>query len=239
MAVGCAQSFVMVPDAEWQTVPSVERAQIDRNHAADVARADAERTAALIALERIRAETPPRVVPAPTTSAASAGAETDVTAAYERSKRDAIGKVATATAEWRHARITFYERRVELAAANVAVLHCSHEVARARAVDHHRLGFDTYDGAPFRGQLSLTQERWYQAETRMNEAREALTRATANLADEKDVYAAIVRGVPREKRAMELADFRDCPLRERTTWRERTSATSAGFLVLGGRIARK
>lgn len=236
-AVGCAQSFVMVPDAEWKTVPAAERAAIDRDHAAAVARADAERDAAVIALSHVRAEQPARAVEAPRLTA-MAGVDPSVIQ-FERDKQAAMAAVTVATADWQKARIAFHERRVELAEANAAVLRCSYEVTRAKAVDHHRLGFDTYDSAQFRGQLSHTQERWYRAQTRMDEARQALTRATAALARSKDAYAAVVRAAPHDKRSMELADWNDWPLRERASWRKRTNAGSGQYLTLGGRIARK
>lgn len=234
-AVGCAQSFVMVPDSEWRTVPAAERAQMERDHATEVARADAERDAASLELEHVRADQPARVVPPP--AVAVAGVDADVVR-FERDRREAMTRVATATADWQEARVAYHEARVELTGANVEVLRCSYEVKRAKAVDHHRLGFDTYDSGQFRGQLSQTQERWYRAVTRMNAARQALTQATATLAASKDAYAAVVRAVPREKRDLELADWNDRPLRE-PSWRERSSSRSGHYLSLGGRVARK
>ncbi|NVB77044.1 MAG: hypothetical protein HOV81_01495 [Kofleriaceae bacterium] len=242
-AVGCAKSYVLVPDNEWKTVPDAERAQLDREHAAEVAKADAERTAARVALTNARAAATPKPMQVGPAPAASGDEWATAMAQYEQNRRAAITSVNAATAEWQRARIAFYERRVELADANVEVLQSAYEVTRAKAVDRHRLGFDTYDAAEFRGQLANTQERWYAAETRATAAREALASATAKLAAAKDTYASIVRGGPNAPRSddksMQLASWKDQPLRARTSWRERTSAKSGRYLTLGGRVARK
>jgi hypothetical protein len=242
-AVGCATSHVLVPDNEWQTVPEAERARLDREHAAEIAKADAERTAARVALTKARAAAAPKPMQAAPATAATGDEWASAMAQYEASKRTAIASVNEATAAWQRARIAFYERRVELVDANAAVLDSAYEVTRAKAVDRHRLGFDTYDSADFRGQLASAQERWYVAETRATAAREALASATAKLAAAKDAYASLVRSGPNaptsEDRSMQLASWKDQPLRARTSWRVRTTAKSGRYLTLGGRVARK
>ncbi len=241
-AVGCATSYVVVPDTEWKTVPLAERAQLDKEHAAEVARADAERDAARIALTKARAEAAPRLVVAAQVTAASGDEWATAMQAYDQQKRVAVATVNAATAEWQAARIAFHERRVELADANARVLASSFEVTRATAVDRHRLGFDTYDAAEFRGQLAQTQESWYQAETRATAARQALVAASAKLAAAKDAYASLVRGGPNaptsDDRAMQLATWKQQPLRDRASWRERNRG-SGRYLTLGNRVARK
>jgi hypothetical protein len=117
------------------------------------------------------------------------------------------------------------------------------EVTRAKAVDRHRLGFDRYDAAEYRGQLAHTQESWYVAETRATAAREVLVNATAKLAAAKDAYASLVRTGPlaptSDDSSMQLASWKDQPLRERTTWRQRTTAPADHYLRLRGSVARK
>jgi hypothetical protein len=231
---------VAVPDAEWKTVPTAERDRIDREHAAEVARAQADHRAALAAVAQIRAMPKARPV---TRVAGPAIAPGDEWAAqmhqYESSKTASIEEIEKATTSWERLRLAYYEQRVELAAAQLAVLHCSHQLTRAKAVDRHRLGFDTYDTAVYRGQVAHTQERWYDAETKATAAREDLTRASVRLASAKDTYARIVRNGPNAPTSSyRLADWTERP-RVLVGWRERANGTSPHYLTLGARIARR
>src|SRR5262249_4866388 len=86
--------------------------------------------------------------------------------------------------------------RVELVETKIDVARCDYQVTRARAVDHHLLGTDTYDAAEYRMQLAEHQERWRTAELHSAEAQAALTRAQQDLATAKQTYADLVRTGP-------------------------------------------
>jgi hypothetical protein len=233
----------VVPDHEWKTVPGAERAQIEREHAAEVAKAEAERDAARVALTHARSAPAPRMAITAARSATVATGDEWATAVarFDQQKRAAITNVNAATVEWQRARLAFYARRAELAETNLAVLRSAYEVTRAKAVDHHRLGFDTYDTASYRGQLAHTQESWYAARSRATQAREELVNATARLTAAKDAYASLVRTGPTAPTSaddsLRLAGWNDRPLHERTNWQSRMSVTPSHYLTLGRRVA--
>lgn len=239
--VGCAKPFMIVPDSEWKTVPASERTTMDRQHATDVARAQQEHDAARAALAAARKTVVTRVE-SPAPAAIAPGDEWAASMKqFETRKRYAMTEVATATADWQRARLAFYEQRVALASARLDVLSSTREMERARAVDHHRLGFDKYESAEFQGQLADTQQQWYAADQRAKAAREALTAATARVAAAKNSYAELVRIGPNaptsDAHTLQLADWDDKPLRV-PAWRERKAA-SPQYLKLGARVAGK
>lgn len=212
-SIGCANSLVQVPDREWKTVPQAERAQIDHDHSVQVEKVKADRDAARLALRTVL------VAKAPTALAADSG-DASATALPDdaQSRYNVLAEVRAATLAWQRARIAYFERRIDAADAHLAVLGCAREVARAKAVDRHRLGFDTYDSAEYRGQLAQTQERWYAAMMRAATAREALVNATLKLAAAKEAYATLVRvgavASSPEPRSTQVAGWKDPQPRE-------------------------
>jgi len=50
---GCAEQALIVPESDWQTVPTAQRAAIDRQYEADLAAARAELTAATASLAEL------------------------------------------------------------------------------------------------------------------------------------------------------------------------------------------
>lgn len=212
--VGCAHSFVSVPDAEWQKVPAAQRATMDREYAAQREQLDREHAAAVNELAAARTS-PNTAVPAARAVSPAPGDEwAAAIQKFEQQRRAAMLEVANASAEWQRARLALYESRVALAASKLAVLRCSYEVDRAHAVDRHLLGSDTYDSAPYRAQLAEAQDRWYAADLRVKSARDALTAAAAKLTQTKAAYAALVRTGPQAPTSRPLtADATDTAAR--------------------------
>lgn len=219
LLVGCAHSFIRVPDSQWNTVPVAERTTMDHEHAALREQLDREHAAAVNDLAAARTS-PTWAMPAAREASAAPGDEwAAVIQQFEQRKHAAMIEVANASTEWQRARLAFYKSRVELAASKLAVLRCAYEVERAHAVDHHLLGSDTYDSAPYRAQLADTQQRWYAADLRVKNARDALTTATAKLTRKKAVYAQLVRvgpAVPTSAGTSLAADGHNKPVRTNT-----------------------
>jgi len=194
---GCAAGFTTVPETEWQTVPARERATIDGAAQTEVARLQAELASATLAVTEARRALAIRPAAHTIAPAAAPGDDwADAVRAHERDLVTARTQIDAATTAWLSARLAWHQHRVELVTAQLAVARCEHQLVRARAVDHHLLGTDTYDTAPFRGQIADAQTRWYAAETSTGEARVALDRASSNLAASKERYATLVRGGP-------------------------------------------
>jgi hypothetical protein len=198
VATGCAAGLQTVPNEEMQVVPAVEQARIDSTHATEVARVDAEQRSAQAGLASARRELaafhrhaqPAAVVAAPGDEWATAMRSQDT------ARRTALTEVDAATEAWLHARVDYHQQVLDHATAERATLHCSRELTRAKAVDHHLLGTDTYDTAPYRAQLASVQQRWYAAEVRRGELQVALQRASIRLATAKDAYAAVLMHGP-------------------------------------------
>jgi hypothetical protein len=195
---GCAAGFQTVSEHDMQVVPKAEQARIDTDHSAAIARIQTEQRAAATGLAQARAALAAYHVHAKLTPAAAAPGDdwADAMRAHEQARVAALADIDAATLAWLHARVAVHEQALEHASSELAVLHCRRELARAAAVDRHLLGDDTYDTAPFRGQLASVQTRWYAAETKAADVRAALQRASTELATAKDRYAGIVRGGP-------------------------------------------
>lgn len=203
---------------------------MDREHATQREQLNREHAAAVSELAAAR-QSPHTTLPAAQAATAAPGDEwATVIQQFEQQKRAAMIEVANASAEWQRARLSLYESRVELAASRLAVQRCSYEVERAHAVDRHLLGSDTYDSAPYRAQLAETQQRWYAADLRVNNARNALTAASAKLSHKKAAYAALVRKgpqVPTSAGNPLTADATDSPARTKTRSPAKRAAISA------------
>ncbi|HEX2688230.1 MAG TPA: hypothetical protein VHN14_16485 [Kofleriaceae bacterium] len=107
-----------------------------------------------------------------------------------------MAQVESAKTAWQRADLTWRQLRIEAATERLAMLVCEREFVRARTIDHHMVGNDTYNIAPLRGQFSRAQQRWHNAATAARQAHEALDRASAALAAAKEVYATLMRGGP-------------------------------------------
>ena len=245
LLTGCAAGFQTVPASDWETVPAAERASLDRAHDAEVARLQAELRAAIAAVTDAQQALvrQPRATAAPAPIAAPGDDWADAMRAHERAKRDARTGIDTATYDWLRARRAWREQRVELVRSELAVTASARELARARAIDHHLLGSDTYDSAEYRHQLADVQERWQAAQVRTGEAEALLERASAALAASKERYAELVRRgpmAPGETRTTELVTAWD-PHGERDRNRRlhlvRAVASEPRYLTPPARIA--
>jgi len=238
---GCTKSFLVVPDAQWVVVPPTQRATMEADHAAKLARLEQERAAASTALAEAR-----RTAPKPAIVSTAAPAPGDRWAAaireLEHSKQAALIDISQATAIWQRARIAYYQSRLEVATTAMAVEHCAYEVERARAIDRNLLGSDTYDSAPYRAQLSEAQRRWYAADQRAATIRDELTAAASAVTQTKDVYAKLVRNGPLAPTSaddrLRLAGFHDEPLRVKPAGIRARHATRH-YLKLDARIANR
>src|ERR1700733_14470080 len=155
VVAGCATGLQTVPKEDWQTVPPAERAAIDRAHDAEIAQTQAELQVASAAIAAQPARPIHRAVVAPIPSD---NAWADAIRTHEQSKADALARIDTATIDWQRAALAWRQLRVTLLTTQLDVLRSTRELERARAVDHHLLGTDTYDTAGFRGQLAHVQE---------------------------------------------------------------------------------
>ena len=223
---GCASERLLVPEKDWQTVPTAQRASVDRRHAADLAAAHAELTAAnaeLAAFRRVHPgagagagpAAPPRAIGAPRPSG---DVWDDAVRDHEQARRAAFARVEADKATWLRTDLAWRELHVATASARVEVVVCEREMIRARTIDRSLLGTDSYDSAPVRGQFSRAQQRWYALSNQANQARDAFERASASLASAKEEYAQLMRNGPPQLRSQpSFADERPTRL-ELTAW---------------------
>jgi hypothetical protein len=207
LIAGCASQLVTVPASDWQTVPAPQRETVDRQHAADLAAARTELTAATASLAAAQRSQPPPVAASrtataprtPVTAKPAAGGDDSAKAlqAQEKARIDVAAQIESAKAAWQRADLTWRQRRVDAANARFAVLDCQRELVRAQTIEHNLPGTDTYDIAPLRGQFSQAQQRWYGAANKARQARAAFEQASANLSAAKEAYAQVMRGGPR------------------------------------------
>jgi hypothetical protein len=173
-----------VSESDWRTVPQAERDKMDRIYNGDLAKAQAEERAAIAAYtdaQKTAAVKPPAKKPV-----------TEDTAAAKQTLVQIEGDQAalrTATLDWRKHRVDAAHRRIELVMRQ-------RELARARAVDAHTQGADSYDTSDFRTQTGLAQEDWWRANNAALEARAKLEHASAMLASHKEAYAQLMRNMP-------------------------------------------
>ena len=193
---GCAASFATVPADRWQIVPDGERAAIDQRNAAQlVVATTAEKAAAtqVATAERgVAGGVVARRTPAPV-PATSDPAEAASRRAQADREAKAMTRVDRAQLAWRRATLTWHQRRLDAARARVVVVRAELEHDRAYAVDRKLPSDETYDVTTFRGQLANAQLRWYEATTRIDQARTELTAATRELAAAKEAYSALLR----------------------------------------------
>jgi hypothetical protein len=189
---------VTVSEHDMTVVPKTEQAKIDSDQHAEVLRIQTEqRTASTALAEARKALAAHRVHAQPPVAKAAPGDDwADAVRTYDQTRAAALADIEAATVAWLHARIAMHEQELEHATSELAVMHCRRELSRAYAVNRHLLGDDTYDSAPFRGQLASVQTRWYSAELRGADTRAALQRASTQLASAKDRYAQLVRTGP-------------------------------------------
>ena len=196
VVAGCAAaSFERVPDADWQSVPPRERAAMDGANDAELAHAQADiraATASLAEAQKMLASQHKQVVqPLP---------------AYadqwfkdrEPLRKDAAVRADMTREAWLRANVEWRQHRLEAVTARIEVIKAEREVARAKAIDHHLLGDDTYDGAMYRGQLARLQDPWYRAELRADTTRGELEHLGAKMASAQEAYAQMMRMVAPE-----------------------------------------
>lgn len=193
---GCA-GFTSVPLADWQTVPAAERAALDRAHDAKVAETEGELYAIILATaEDRRLLALPAVHRADIAPAAPGDSWAAAIAGQEQRKAEAIAQIDSATVAVHRADLAWRELRAELLTEQLDVLRSEREVERAKAIDHHLLGTDTYDGAEYRGQLAKAQARWFAIEPQVEAALAVRGRTSGELAGAKETYASLVRSGP-------------------------------------------
>ncbi|MEO7729590.1 MAG: hypothetical protein ABIY55_01355, partial [Kofleriaceae bacterium] len=222
---GCASERLLVPEEDWQTVPTAQRTAVDRRHAADLAAARTELAAATTDLAAFRHAHPTLAAPplgpvvAPRPAAASTGDGWDnAVRDHEQARRAAFTRVETDKATWLRTDLAWRELRADTASARLEMVICEREMVRARTIDRSLLGTDSYDSAPVRGQFSRAQQRWYGLSTKASQARNAFERASASLASSKEKYAQLMRnGPPQLRSTPTYADDRPTRL-ELTAW---------------------
>jgi len=190
--VGCAAGALeRVPDGDWQgTVPARERARLDQTSDRELAIANADLAGATAALADARkllaANTKQSVKPLPATA-------DDWFKEREPLRREAAVKADQAREAWLRANLAWRQHRLDAAVARIAVIEADRELRRAKAIDHHLLGDDTYDTAPYRGQVARAQEPWYRAELAADATRGQLESLGAKMASTREAYAQLTR----------------------------------------------
>src|SRR5262249_22852389 len=182
---GCAEQALIVPETDWQTVPAVQRAAIDRKYEADLAAARKELTSATASLAELpkAPPAPPRAAPRPSAPPPASDHPLQVAMHdHERARVDARSRVEATQAEVQRTDAIWRQLRADTARAQLDMLIAQREVIRAAAVNKNLPGDDTYDSAPMRGQFSRAQQRWYGASTRERAARDQFARASTELA---------------------------------------------------------
>jgi len=189
---GCMSNMQTVSDSDWRTVPQTERDTMDRIYSGDLAKAQAEERAAIAAYaDAQKAAAMKPIARKPTGEDAAAAKQTLVEIDNDQAM------LRASTLEWR-------KQRVEAAHRRIALVIRQRELARARAVDAHTRGADSYDTSDFRTQTGLAQEDWWRANNAALEARAKLEHASANLASHKEAYAQMMRNMPTTDRATRL-----------------------------------
>lgn len=220
---GCASARLIVPEEDWQTVPSAQRTSIDRRHEADLAAARTELTSASAELAAYWRAHPAPAAPPPLATLATRPSPTsdawdNAVHDHEQARRAAFARVEADKASWLRADLAWRELRGETASARLEMVICEREMVRARTIDRNLLGTESYDSAPVRGQFSRAQQRWYALSDRANQTRDAFERAGAVLASAKEAYAEIMRNGPAPLRGPPaFADARPARL-ELTAW---------------------
>jgi hypothetical protein len=211
----CATAPVVVPTSDWQCVSEQARAKVDVTSTANLASARTEVQTAQKLLVAARAQLTRTVVaahPVANVKPAADDAWGAVFADREHRKLDATARIAAANTTWLHAMVAWREQRLVAATTHVAVVQAENELARATYIDRHLLQGDTYETAPFRGQLATAQDPWFAATKQVDSARAAVTNAIAELASAKEEYAMLARNPPatvatRPGAELQLASF--------------------------------
>jgi hypothetical protein len=214
LIAGCAESALLVPESDWNTVPLAQRAAIDQAHEKELAAARAEVAAAsanLAAMPRTP-PAPPRATAAPAENLAPGDPWAEVLRDRERARGEARGRVETAIAEVRRTDLAWRQLWVETAEARLAVVVSQRELVRGQAVNRNMRGEDTYDTAPLRGQFSRAQQRWYALANQARTSRDAFEHASADLASYKEAYAQLMRGLPMRVVEPDVTDDHDAKL---------------------------
>jgi hypothetical protein len=211
----CATAPVVVPTSDWQCVSEQARAKVDASTAANLASAQTDVQAARKMVVEARAQLSHTVVlahPVAAKPAVPGDAWAAVFADREQRKLETTARIAAANTTWLRAMVAWREQRLVAATTHIAVVQAENELARATYIDRHLLQGDTYETAPFRGQLAIAQDSWFAATNRVASARTAVTTAIAELASAKEEYAMLARNPPatvatRSGAELQLASF--------------------------------
>ena len=196
----CATAPVVVPTSDWQCIPEQARTKVDVSTAANLASAQTDVQAARKMVVEARAQLSHTVVVAHPVATAKPAAPGDawatVFADREQRKLDTTTRIAAANTTWLRAMVAWREQRLVAATTHIAVVQAENELARAKTIDRHLPQGDTYETAPFRGQLATAQDSWFAATNRVDSARTAVTTAIAELTSAKEEYAMLARTPP-------------------------------------------
>jgi hypothetical protein len=192
LSVAACATWQTVPESDYVgNVPAAERAKLDAAHDATLVRAHADIQAAQVALadaqKLMQADARPAAPAKPNAGAWYAD--------RTRERTQMMAEVVAARQAWLRTNLEWRQHRLDAAIARIEVIRNEREIDRARAIDHHLLGNDTYDAAIYRGQLAQVQERWYKAEVAANDARASLEHLGAKMASTKEAYAQLMRNV--------------------------------------------
>ena len=214
LIAGCAESALIVPDSDWMIVPTAQRATLDKQFDAELAACRAEFAAAsasLAAIPRAQPAAPhPSATPDPVLAADDPWLEVERHRAQQRN--EARGRVEATTAEVHRTDLAWRQLRVETAEARLAMVISQRELIRGQAVNRNLRGEDIYDTAPYRGQFSREQRRWYALATRAGTARDAFEHATTDLASYKEAYAQLMRALPMRVAGPDVTEDHDARL---------------------------
>lgn len=168
---------MQVPQSDWRLVPEKQRVELDKQHDHELVVARAELHSAELGLAAANKVPPPTKHPV----------------AGDPERAAAAAQIDTLQAQYVKSLHAWSEHRRAAASARIQVIGYERELTRAKAVDHSLPVGETYDTAPYRGQLADAQQRWYESESAANQAREQLESTGAHIASAKEAYAQLCK----------------------------------------------
>jgi hypothetical protein len=193
---GCATAPPIVPASDWECVSPKARTTLDAQSTVELAHVRAEVTTAQAVLAEARRAHHVAAQPATATALPTDAIWGPLIADREQRKVEALKRITAATEVWSRARLAWSEEHLRTATAHLAVALAQQQLARASYIDRHLLGTDTYDTAPFRGELARQQTPYYSALHDEATARAAFADATAKQTSAKEEYAQLARTTP-------------------------------------------
>jgi hypothetical protein len=193
---GCATAPPIVPASDWECVSPAARTTLDAQSTAELAHVRAEVTTAQAVLAEARHAHRVAAQPATAAPLPSDAIWGPLIADREHHKVEALKRITATTELWSRTRLAWSEQHLRAATAHLAVVEAEQQLARARYIDRHLLGTETYDTAPFRGELARQQTPYYSALHDETTARAAFADATAQQSSAKEEYAQLSRTTP-------------------------------------------